>query len=187
MDLTEAEVKALKDQSTALAASLAASNNEAMRLKAQNEDLEAKLAAEGKANKAASIRAEIAEFKDKLTPAQLTLAESVALALDSDEPTVSLAAGKPLVSPRTCLLAFLQGLKSNGLKDAMDVPALSGKKPLTEEELAAQEENLTDEQFLSKSIKAYMKANPKCSQQEAMVEGRKCLKVRKAELAGKGK
>lgn len=172
------DLKALKDQTSALAASLATANNETLRLKNEKEELETKLAAQKKALKADAIKAEISVFRDKLLPAQMQLAESVALALDSDEPTVTLSAGQAPVSPRTCLIALLQGFKSHGLTDPLDVPALSGKKVKTEEELANDEENLSAEEYSVKKAKEFKAKNPKATTKECLAEGRKALASR---------
>ena len=153
MTLTPEEIKAAQEREAALTASLSTTNNELIRLKAESEAKDAQLAAIKKETKAAAIKGELAQFSAILLPAQMLLLEPVALALDSDEPTVTLS-DKQVVSPRTCLIAFLQGLaknkNGNGLTNPLNVTALSGKKP--EEEAEA---DMSDEAFKAKKVKEF--------------------------------
>ena len=181
------DLKAAQDQAAAALASLAQANNEAVRLKAANDELEAKLAAQAREVKAAAIRHELADFAQVFTPAQMQLLEPVALALESDEPTVKLSATQT-VSPRTCLIALLQGIaknrSGNGLTDPLNVQALSGKKPVdpdTEDESA-----LSDEAFKAKKVKEFAAKDPKATMAANFAAADQALKERnKAKAAAK--
>lgn len=173
LEITEAQMKALKDQQTALTSSLANANNEALRLKSELAEAEAKLAATQKETKAAQIKNELAQFSDKLVPAQMQLLEPVFLALDSDEPTVKLASMANPISPRSCLIAFFQGYKDHGLTNPLDVPRLSGKK-----HGEVSEDDMDDAAFAHKKTQEFKDKFPDKPTTEAIKYGQNCVKER---------
>ena len=176
IEITEAQLKGLKDQQTALTASLANANNESMRLKAEKDELEAKLAASQKAAKAEQIKNELAQFSDKLLPAQMQLLEPVFLALESDEPTVQLSASAVPISPRSCLIAFFQGYKTHGLTDPLNVPTLSGKKH--GKDGAPSDDELSDTEYAVKMTAEFKAKFPEKPTTEAIKYGQGCVKER---------
>ena len=177
MTLTPEEVqKAAQEREAALTASLSTTNNELLRLKAEKDELTAKFAAQAKETKAHAIKGELAEFSAHFLPAQMQLLEAVALALDSDEPTVKLSATQT-VSTRTCLIAFLQGVaknkSGNGLTQPLNVTALSGKKPAEQDE-----DDMSDEEFKAKKVKEFSAADAKKPIQKCFAEAEAAVKER---------
>ena len=104
----------------------------------------------------------------------MELAEAVALALDSDEPTVSLSGKETPVSARACFIALLEGFKDHGLTNPLNVPALSGKKTVKE----GDDETLSDTDYAAKMTKEFKAKNPDKSTVEAIKYGQKCVKER---------
>ena len=104
------------------------------------------------------------------------LAENVALALDSDEPTITLAGKDAPVSPRTCFIALLEGFKNNGLTNPLNVPALSGKKPKAGDE--PDEDDMDAEEFKAYKVKKILAADPKKPMAQAIHEAEKAVKER---------
>jgi hypothetical protein len=177
MTLTPNEIAELQAKAETQTVSLAAAGQEALKLRRENEALGLQLSAQKKASHAAEIKAEIGNLSAKLLPAQMELAEAVALALDSDEPTVALSGTDTPVSPRACFLSLLEGMKDHGLTDPLNVPNLSGKKT-KDTDGKDDDETLAEADFRAKKVKEFRDKNPKCTMAEALRHGQQCVKER---------
>lgn len=175
-------LKTLKDQVEALSAQLAKISPETMRLAQEKEELEAKLSAERKGKKEAEIRQEIHAMSDKLVPAQKEMAIAVALALPSDELTVTLSGKETPISARTAFMALLQGFQTHGLTNALNVPSLAGKKgkDTGKDTGDEDEDDLDDAEFSRKKTREFREKHPDMSTDKAIEYAQKCLKERKA-------